>query len=566
MSKLGIDITSDAEEQTKVVNFPNQEAEEMTYQMDEDGHIHTKDLSDMELVKAYLESGQQLDADGQMRLSQITITVANKSDTPLKDVYYTAVGKNTTIEQELSSMKYGDFESKVDYDKYYKDLFQRLADEGHSTETLQSIKVDVCSDPEHTKLSYADMLSRIDAKISEEEYSDQLKARQAERLKQQEEKAAQLDYTGQVRQILSNRKIHNVHPRDLIDTLWSNLTPEMKEYYRNNPSYAAWMSKETPQFEDALTTCLDKFNKSVAIENTINDYLDKYYPNRTSNSLEIEKIAANCPEAIKTGDARIDAYLVIDALSSKGGTELTEDDLRNNPEVLEQMEAKFGANLDSNEPMTVAASQACDPGILENLSNKIGHKVSKSARTCDNLMKCMNLKKGKTVKQDLQERREEDRSKQELYEQMLRQKDAERERLEQRLREQEERIRQMDEEARRSYAQNNRYDYGYVNNRYSYDRDPRYNNDSRDYDDRRGRGLINTQNLGMKHIALIFNVIFLLFLLLLSKIVHRSTIISIIGLAFATWGILKAGKEKDATRATVGGYLLALAGIVILCF
>ena len=554
MIKIGEDVPSNpATEETEVVDdnkvIPIRHKDELLYQCTQ-----------------YLELSEEerLNSDTDFtEVKNLEKTLNDNYEVKLEDMVNLAQAQGMQLSAVVSTQHYGDFPDKPSFEYYYKDTEEKLRNLGFQDNYIEEVIDGIYQNPDHPKLAFHQIMDRMENAINEATRISKLQKRQAELQENQERERASRDYTDDIKSHLASAGVHNVHPRELADELWSLLSETEKEKYYNRPMYATFKMYGTEEYKKALSTCLEKFNKSVVIDKTINEYLEKELPNRESNAIEIEKLAAACPVTVKTGDVRLDAYTVITSMSDNKGSDVSDDMLKDNPELLNELGAKIEANMEAGEPLDASVESACDTSFMDKLSSKIGRTLSKTSKTKENIVR--NLKKSPegTLREELERKRSSDDRLQVMYENILKERDKEKEELEKRLKEQDEKLRAMGAKQREEYERNHRYDYGYINHMYGQPQPQPYQYQQQQQPP---KGIINTGNLTLKHYVIIFNAIFLLFLLLLNKIIHRSVFVAEIGTLIATAGLILLGKHKDSKRLIIGGYAIAFVGLLILCF
>lgn len=156
------------------------------------------------------------------------------------------------------------------------------------------------------------------------------------------------DYIGDVNTYLKSKNVSVVHPRELADEFFKSLTTSEKEMYGNNPTYAVHCCPEDKRLSDALSKCVGRFNHSQMVDKVIEDFCQETYPNEKNRAVILDRLAADCPALIKSGDTRTDAYQVIIRLSKQTSTQAEDEG------VIERAAANFAAKVSSGESMSVA--------------------------------------------------------------------------------------------------------------------------------------------------------------------------------------------------------------------
>lgn len=179
----------------------------------------------------------------------------------------------------------------------------------------------------------------------------------AETKRRQEELAKQKDYNAEVCDYLDSKHVSVVHPRDLADEFYNSLSATEKEHYGGNPTYAVHCNLEDTRLQDALSRCMEKFNHSKMVDMLIDDYIKENYSEEENKQLVIDKLAAICPELLRSGDRRADAYQSIMREKATHNVVTPDEDMA---AKVKQAAAKFAARFTSGEPIRVAQDTCSD--------------------------------------------------------------------------------------------------------------------------------------------------------------------------------------------------------------
>lgn len=210
----------------------------------------------------------------------------------------------------------------------------------------------------------------------------------AETKRRQEELAKQKDYNDEVCDYLDSKHVSVVHPRDLADEFYNSLSATEKEHYGGNPTYAVHCNLEDTRLQDALSRCMEKFNHSKMVDMLIDDYIKENYGEEENKQLVIDKLAAICPELLRSGDRRADAYQSIMREKATHNVVTPDEDMA---AKVKQAAAKFAARFTSGEPIRVAQDTCSD-----------------DISVCAGVDREMHKKVNSTTEEAIQEKQKED--------------------------------------------------------------------------------------------------------------------------------------------------------------
>lgn len=210
----------------------------------------------------------------------------------------------------------------------------------------------------------------------------------AETKRRQEELAKQKDYNDEVCDYLDSKHVSVVHPRDLADEFYNSLSATEKEHYGGNPTYAVHCNLEDTRLQDALSRCMEKFNHSKMVDMLIDDYIKENYGEEENKQLVIDKLAAICPELLRSGDRRADAYQSIMREKATHNVVTSDEDMA---AKVKQAAARFAARFTSGEPIRVAQDTCSD-----------------DISVCAGVDREMHKKVNSTTEEAIQEKQKED--------------------------------------------------------------------------------------------------------------------------------------------------------------
>lgn len=228
--------------------------------------------------------------------------------------------------------------------RFFVNINKELQDCGYSSEII----ADALSGKEVTSLDEAKhLVAQHLARLEEV----------AETKRRQEELAKQKDYNDEVCDYLDSKHVSVVHPRDLADEFYNSLSTTEKEHYGGNPTYAVHCNLDDARLQDALSRCMEKFNHSKMVDLVIDEYITKNCSEEENKQLAIDKLAQLCPELLRSGDRRADAYQAI--MREKAVNNVVTPDADMAVKV-KQAAAKFAAKFTAGEPIRVAQDTCSD--------------------------------------------------------------------------------------------------------------------------------------------------------------------------------------------------------------
>lgn len=464
--------------------------------------------------------------------------------------------------------------------KYYEDLAVKAVKEGWSesvvnrtleeytenikkitNELLAKMEDGVCTDDDvrvakrdlavrATESEFRARTSVVMEQIQREEtlrkQSVEFEKQRTERLRQ--EKANDPNNLNELNVYLQQeRNVHAVQARELADTLYSKLTDQEKDYYFNNPIYAAYEKIGTQEFETSLQECIIRYHNSLTIKKKINDYLDMISPERDRDDYEIDKLIELLPDNHKKSDDRMyQAYTAICWLEDKeaannGAEELNVDDIKIDTSVYDEFVAEAASNINHDEPYDVAYRSGLERAI-GTISKKYGQVKAMPKRMMDVANQSVELGERETLGDNLYEKVKQDKE----LEAILRARDQEREEYERKLEELEKKVNASSKETKATSEQqkqmynqqqqqqqmyNQQQPYVYGQQRYGYNQQ-RYGYQNQMY----GQQPQQQQGMGMKLIGILVNAGLFILCLLADKVLGTSTWLMWIGLGLATYG------------------------------
>ena len=327
----------------------------------------------------------------------------------------------------------------------------------------------------------------------------------AETKRRQEELAKQKDYNEDVCNYLDSKHVSVVHPRDLADEFYNSLSATEKEHYGGNPTYAVYCNLEDKRLQDALSRCMEKFNHSKMVDMIIDDYIKENCSEEENKQLVIDKLAQLCPELLRSGDRRADAYQAIMREKAVNNVATPDEDMA---AKVKQAAAKFAARFTSGEPIRVA-QDTCSDDIF----------------VCAGVDREMHKKVNSTTEEAIQEKQKEDPE------------------WAKELKAQVEDYKQQIAKMQRSIdLQNHAINSERVHReQQSYYRDPYYREHTK-------------PQLPMWLIGVGANLVFLVIIALIGSLTGVSTLLGMIGLLISAIGYPMLGKVDEGKRFVIVGY------------